>query len=374
MKKSVNKELLDSIYSGQIELVKEALNSGAEINSSYDYEDLPLVSAVRYKQMEIAELLIKSGADVNKRKTYSALAHSIINEDVEMVRLLLDKGANPNSYLHQASLLTHACYKYNKELDKYIPLSDLGYSIVEILLAAGATTNAQRGDDPPSPLVKPIRVNDLRTVKLLIDHGAKLTTVPVMVSANFCAIYGYYEMLKLLLENGWKPNPKKSNDNRLASPLNYAIKNRHTEIVKLLIEYKANPNYIPNYCPNDSDQNLIRYESLHPISLAIKSQSHDILRLLLDSKSNPDGDIEGIGEDLDLAPIIMAIINRDLVAVNELMPYIDINKIFDFPFSFRMDYHISRETGTILDLAEVIGNEDITKSLIAQGAKKSASL
>ncbi len=328
MTETINHQLLENVRDGNIELVKKALNDGADINfMDADYNGPPICEAAQYQHHDIVKLLIESGADIYKNHSYSALAYAISNKDSELVQYLLQNNANPKGYMNQASLLTHASYSYNLDTKKWVPLNDNEFSIVKMLLASGATTDTRRGDYPPSPLEEPIRANDIRTVKILIEHGAKLTTVPILMSANFCAAYGQYDMLKLLLENKWKPNPKKQKDRYLASPLHYAIKNGHSNIVKLLIEYKVNVNYIPNDCPNDTDPEIRLFYGIHSLSFAIKYKQYETLKLLLENNANPYGVIPSyFVREYDVSPIMTAVNEGDIQAVNILSSFIDINK------------------------------------------------
>jgi len=367
---SINQRFLDHVYKGNIELTKNDLHEGADVDFMDDiYGGPPIKIAVEQNNFSIVKLLVEHGADVNKKSYYSALSlAALINKNEEITKYLLNHGANPNSYLHSASILNHACYNTDPDTEKAIPLTENDVEIVKLLLNAGADTNGNRGDCPPSPINTPIKANDLNIVQLLLSHGAKLTTMPVLVSAIYCTEQGNHEMLKLLLENGWKPTPKKAKDKYPASPLNYAVASGFIDIVKLLIEYKVNLNYVPNYCPNDMYTSSCH--EIHPVSLAIKSNQYEILELLLKNAASPDGSIKRTSI-YDVSPIIVAASKNDLIALDLLLQYkVDVNK---YNFSIIGEF-INFSNQTALDIAIGKGHSEMIKVLNENGAVRREAL
>jgi len=249
-----------------------------------------------------------------------------------MVKVLLSYGADVCGYMFSGTILSHACY--NSQTDKngeniYLPIDDISFEIAELLLISGASTERKRGDELSPPIEMPIIANDIRTVKLLLNYNVKLTTSPVLAATNYCASVGHYDMLKLLLSNGWKPNPKKSKQNLPASPLNYAIAGGHIKVVKLLVENKIKVNYVPNSRPGSTY--LQRYHSYHPVTLAIKLGKYDILKYLLENGACPDGDLNQSTQAEEIPPVVMAACKNDIEAVNILLGYdFNINSYKDF--------------------------------------------
>lgn len=88
--------LHDAIRAKDIEIVKDLVSHGIEINKKDLYGYSPLHLAVRFGQYDISELLISKGADVNSIDNYNdtPLLDSTRNGTNEISRLLLCNGAN----------------------------------------------------------------------------------------------------------------------------------------------------------------------------------------------------------------------------------------------------------------------------------------
>lgn len=307
-------ELYKNIKSGNIEVVKEIVLSGANV---HEYEDsyFSLVeSATRENQTEIVLFLLESGAGEDKRAITKALFWAITGVHEEIVKLLLKYGANPNHFWGQGSYLTHACIHLTKDY-KCLPLSPERLRVVELLLEYGADCNHKKDNKIGPPIYKPIVIGDINTVNLLLKHSAKLTSMKILVAVNVCALQGRFEMLELLLEHNFKPNPKKSKDNLPASPLHYAIKNGHVDIVKLLIKNKINLEYVPNYSPNEIELN--QHYEYHPLALTTIEKQYEIMEILLNLGVDPDS--KAVVRRTEFPPLIYAVTNNDITAVKILI-------------------------------------------------------
>ena len=118
----------DSVGIVNIEVVKQHLAAGTDVNTKDAIGATPLHWAASEGRKEVAELLIAKGADVNESSG----------------------GETP---LHEAALFGH------KE-------------IVELLITAGADVNAKK-DNGKTPLDLAIRRHHHETADLLRKHGAK---------------------------------------------------------------------------------------------------------------------------------------------------------------------------------------------------------
>lgn len=76
------------------------INSGESLDDIDEYGFTPLIECAITRQPDIAEELIKRKVDVNKPDVTgrSPLHWAVDNNDLELTRLLLSNGANPNAY------------------------------------------------------------------------------------------------------------------------------------------------------------------------------------------------------------------------------------------------------------------------------------
>jgi ankyrin repeat protein len=84
---------------GDVAAITAALDAGAAINES-DGRATPLYLAVRGGHFAAAKLLMERGADVNAAPTPllgPALMPALAKRRIDLINLLLDGGANPNS-------------------------------------------------------------------------------------------------------------------------------------------------------------------------------------------------------------------------------------------------------------------------------------
>ncbi len=105
------------IYAIQAEHREMALflleQEGVDLEARESHGSTPLVEAVIYRQMQVAEALLENGANVNGLGPVGRTAlHCIAPRlDVEMLRWLLERGANPDARdLDGATPLHHAAF------------------------------------------------------------------------------------------------------------------------------------------------------------------------------------------------------------------------------------------------------------------------
>ena len=184
-------DLHSAAFDGNVEEVKELLKKGANPNVREKDGDTPLHVAARKGSVDVVELLLKHGADPN----------------------ILDKyGWTP---LHNAAREGHV-------------------EVVKLLLEHGADPNIQDeyGDTPLHDAVFKGHVN---VVELLLKHGAdpniqnKYGWTPLHAAAS----EGRVEVVKLLLEHGANPTVKDKYGN---TPLDLAREEGYDGVVSLIEE------------------------------------------------------------------------------------------------------------------------------------------
>lgn len=154
----------DAATKGDVAAITAALDAGAGVDES-DGKATPLYLAVRGGQFAAAKLLIERGADVNAAPTPAlgpALMPALAKRRIDLIKLLLDGGANPNS-------------KRSRENAIHIAVNLGCLDCVKALVEAGADVNAKTKDGKtPLHLAK---FKGLREIAdYLMAHGVVLPT------------------------------------------------------------------------------------------------------------------------------------------------------------------------------------------------------
>jgi ankyrin repeat protein len=91
-----NMALMEAIFNGNLEEVKNLLNKGSDVNAKMDGGVTPLMVASVHGNLEIVNLLLDKGADINAKtdKGNSALDFAGYRSSREMVNLLKARGAS----------------------------------------------------------------------------------------------------------------------------------------------------------------------------------------------------------------------------------------------------------------------------------------
>ena len=160
-----DKALFKAIRNGKIEMVKEAIANGANVNTFNINIISPLHYAVSSSQNDIVELLISKGADVNfigGNRGFSPLIVAINGNNVEVVRMLLANGAD--IYAKDGNT--------NGESPLFYSLNSGNIEITKMLIDEGADFN-MKNNKSLTPLDRVIGWNDDFSADLLRKHGGK---------------------------------------------------------------------------------------------------------------------------------------------------------------------------------------------------------
>jgi ankyrin repeat protein len=233
-------------YNGKPEIVHLLLGRGADANAKSDIEETPLhsVSCGEYESQEaglrVAELLLQRDADVNaRRKDHSTPLHvASYYGNVEIVRLLLDNGANADakSVIEESPLHKVSCGEFESQ--------EAGARVAQLLLEHGADVNAQC-HDRSTPLHLASLNGKLEIARLLLDWGADVNadsddgeTALHKVSCGECEEAGA-RVAELLLDRGADVNAPCGDR---STPLHLASYNGKSEIARLLLDHDADAN------------------------------------------------------------------------------------------------------------------------------------
>jgi len=200
------------------------------------------------RYVSLAEVLLSAGADINQvdRRGASPLYLACVKGETELVKLLLSRGANPDTRSDTYPVLA-AC-------------SGRHYDIVKLLLDYGADVAVLDKTDR-TVLHHVLECDESREkqaelIELLLDRGANVNEASSGGGTPFyiACSKGLESVVKKMLECGAKVNGK--SDRKLA--LNIACKNEHTPVVQLLLTNGADPN-LKVACDDSDDSDYYDY-------------------------------------------------------------------------------------------------------------------
>ena len=150
-------------HQGRVDLVRCLLESGANLNLQSDFFGGPLQAACVRQSIAVVKILLNAGADINLKGGClgtALVAACLYGKNADLVRLLLDRGADPN---------ISECSDYENAL--YTACLMGKPEIVSLLLQRGADPNIDCGRYG-SPLHTAFSVGDKGTIDMLLQRGA----------------------------------------------------------------------------------------------------------------------------------------------------------------------------------------------------------
>jgi len=202
--------------------VKLLIDAGADVLAEDHVHSQPINDA---STPEIAQMLVEAGADINfiGGAGYTLLKSSAERLDVEMVRALIDMGAD-----------TDAETKRYSTTPLYVAVQQDDLEIARLLLKAGANPNAQNGD-----LWFPLaNAQSIEMVQLLLDYGADIHLTDER-GMDALQDQDDPEVAAYLIEAGAQVNPDKG---QAGAPLREAARDGNLEMMRLLLQRGANVN------------------------------------------------------------------------------------------------------------------------------------
>ncbi|QTF48925.1 putative ankyrin repeat protein [Acanthamoeba polyphaga mimivirus] len=242
----------------------------------------PLLKLAKYSSefnmTDIVTKLVKYGADVNVTDSNNNTALLLATKtgkgnNMYFINLLLDLGANVNIQNMQKDTCLMSAIELNN------------FEMIKLFLEHGADINVinKSGDSCLLKMFCHNRIqnqNDVEIIKLLIKYGANVNFVnkytvlsqAIDITSNFGP-----EVVELLLENGADPNYIYNNETVLLEILEENKKitsNNDLLYISILLKYGANPNILDKHGNNT-------------VLLAIKNKFPlEIINLLIDNSAD----------------------------------------------------------------------------------------
>jgi ankyrin repeat protein len=238
----------EAVESGNIEVVKQHIAAGVDVNAKEEFTgDTLLRYAARKGHKEIVELLIAEGADVNAKESagWTPLHNAALDGHREIAELLIAEGADVNAkhvggqtpldlakgetadILRKHGGKTGAWFDADKSIHKAASAGHI--EAVKQHLAAGTDLNAKNkyGSTPlhyaANKEIAELLIAEDANVNEKDDNGS--------TPLHFAAVNGPKVIVELLIANGADVNAK---DEDGGTPLDVAISFNRTEIADLL--------------------------------------------------------------------------------------------------------------------------------------------
>lgn len=292
--------LAEAAYSNHLDIAELLLRKGADPELQFHY-GTPLFKATSGGHVNMVKLLLQYGADPKHNDSYwgTALQNAVANTKYEIMKLLIDSGADINSSTgYYASVLCLAAGSDDCALVKFLlkkgakGISDaFQYAVqrgkmntAKLLLREGADTNYRKpGGASVLESAAACRENSVGVVRLLLANGAAIDSPPSSRPRSWegtplqraCSC-GNVETVRLLLKRGANVNAEGPDDYfKKGGALEFAAAQGHTLIVKELLAYGA------NLQPRDP-------KHLSALQVAAENGYEDIVQMLLDADADPN--------------------------------------------------------------------------------------
>ncbi|KAL4970494.1 ankyrin repeat-containing domain protein [Aspergillus stella-maris] len=297
----VSKPLIWCAYYGLFEETKLLLKHKVNINSSYGALSA-LYLAVDNGHVEVAELLLEAQADPNENPIgYDLLLLRAVSKldnakGLSLMKLLLDHDARideeDNSSSWRPTALTRAAGTGNTEL-------------VRLLIERGANVNhTKKGSD--SPLFVACWSGETENVRQLIKGGAIINEqrendewLPAHAS------YDNHEIMQILLENGADPTLLSEKENCL----HLAVRNEEPDVVKVLLGHRPKLDLEVTVDPPSYNGD----DDYTAFSIACDIGNAEIARQLLEAEANKNHQTKLGKRPLDISIEVGSIATADVL-------------------------------------------------------------
>ncbi|KAL8916015.1 MAG: hypothetical protein Q9208_008746 [Pyrenodesmia sp. 3 TL-2023] len=303
--------LLVASRTGRLDDVKVALQKGAYIDTRDASGDTALILAAQQGHLGIVKLLLSCQAEVNRRGYLgcTALLSAVMNGNLEVVQPVREHGASVVDYPRLDSGVSGVPRLYQAAT-----LQNLEF--VEPLLRFG--TDTQHSRRKFLPLTSAMKPGDVEVVRALLNAGADTEATIENHVRNYRTWFARWEGLH--------------------TAIHLAILLNQTDIVQLLLEYRANVN-----------ARLL--SGCTPLYMAVCKGHVAILRLLL--ASTPDID---------------AVVGKDQITALHRAVEDDDEEMAQLLLSHGAKI-LNLKLGSPLHLAAENGNEAMARLLLKHGAK-----
>ncbi|MBR5950935.1 MAG: ankyrin repeat domain-containing protein [Actinomycetaceae bacterium] len=294
-------DLVQAVGRNDQEAVRHLLNeNGANPNahrvtSDHDINMTALTAAIAQGNMNIFMILLDAGADVNtpagfmntakEGEGWTPLMNAILFDQLQLAEILLNRGANVNASARKGRMKGKTREGTKEGTTALHIAAEKGYAnMVQLLLSRGANINAA-----------------------ITSEKQKGQTALMIAAKN-----GHTEIVRILLEKGASATAgtdlfHPSGEKEFITPMTLAVKNGHIETVKTLLEKGVNANSsIASFNTNTGGS----VEGCTVLMYAVSHGYTEIASALIEKGANVNAVATGGGE-AGATPLILAVMSRD---------------------------------------------------------------
>jgi len=268
-----------AIREGQKEAAENLINNGADVNTQVKYNKSLLAYAIDEDNLEIASLLIDHRADITQSRYGSTVLHYAIHEEkYEAVEMLLNK-----------DIALDKLDPSSKPQALLMAIQNRDEKILKLLLEKGLDPNIQVYNRPLISMVSSHSSTD-NLKSLLIEYGAKEEKLPLRPTIQRPPLHEAilqqdFEKAKEMILNGADVN---ESDNRGTTALHLAALRGNVPFCSFLLEHDANVN--------------AGIESgMTPLMGAIRNRNEETVKLLIEQGADINQKIAGQMTTAELA-------------------------------------------------------------------------
>ena len=243
--------LFDAIYWSDPEIVRLLIETGADVNAAEGFGgDTPLHEAVAQGNGEIVKILVAAGADINAEGFMSRTPLSLAAEEgaTEIMRILLRPGLDAGTSADGEDKEAASTPSIGSGA-LFTAIENDDVEMVRLLVEAGADVNAAEGFGGNTPLHEAVEKGDAEIVKILVAAGADVNAEGFMsrTPLSLATEEGATEIMQILLGPGPEAGTSADGEDKEAASapsigseaLFTAIENGDVEMVRLLVEAGA---------------------------------------------------------------------------------------------------------------------------------------
>ena len=238
--RDISRSLISAVREGRLERAKQLISSfGLSYSRRWSDGYVLLCDALKNNHTEIAKLLLTHGSKIKcktKKRSDTPLHLAVRNCAIEIIEMLLDRGANIDAECEKGTTPLHDAIRWEK------------MEIVELLLNRGADVNA-KGKSGKTYLHIAADEGYVLIAEHLLKHGADVNSVWTCDgNKHYSPLYlavinGHEKVVKLLLECGANVDARDLDGKTI---LYYAVKVGRSLIIEHLLKHSPDIDNISN--------------------------------------------------------------------------------------------------------------------------------